>query len=122
MNSEMSLEEKVLEHHALGQKIAELEAERKALGARILGSMQNKTMQVSDLVARRYTRLSIKMSLEEAQRLDATKVEEVIDREKIKALYQLGRTPESVQEISYVVVSKIKSREEVPHATVDSEF
>ncbi len=102
----MDLEEKIKHYREISKQIAALEEQRKALGSSILQQMQNKTMQVAQYLVRRYRRLSISLPLDRARELSATKMEETIDREKIKALYEGGQMMEGVSEIEYIQVSE----------------
>jgi len=101
----MNLEEKIAAHKELGKKIDVLEEERKALSQAIMQEMHGKTMQVANFLVRKYSRLSIKIPLEKARILGAVKMEEVVDKEKIKSLYQLDKTMEGVSEIQYIQIS-----------------
>jgi len=101
----MNLEEQIKMHKALSQKIEELEQERKALGNSILQQMQEKSMHVAGYIVRRFTRLSFKLSLNEARALNATKMEEIVDKDKIRALYQQNQSIAGISEIHYIQIS-----------------
>ena len=101
----MALEEQIRVYWELGKKIESLEQERKALGSSIMQQMEGRTLKVSDFFVRRMGRFSIKLTLEEARTFDAIKIEETIDREKIKALYQSGQCVDGVSETEYIQVS-----------------
>lgn len=49
-------------------------------------------------------RLSIKLPLEAARALDAVKMEETVDKDKIKLLYKAGQQIEGVSEIEFVQI------------------
>ena len=104
----MSIEDKVRAYKALGDKIEELEAQKKALAQEILQEMprENNVLRVAEYQVRRVMRLSIRTSLEDAKLIGAVRVEEVVDRDKIKELYRLKQTPPDVSEIEYIQVSK----------------
>ena len=104
----MSMEDKVRAYRALGDKIEELEAQKKALVQEILQAMPSdqKVLRVAEYQVRRIMRLSIRTSLEDAKLLGAVKIEEVIDRDKIKELYRINQTPPGVSEFEYIQVSK----------------
>jgi hypothetical protein len=104
----MDLEEQIRAFRALRDEIAGLEKRKKALGAAILQQMQEKTMYVAGYVVRRYQRISIKLSLEDARRFDAVKTEEVVDKDRIKSLYELGHSIPGVSELQWVQVSEKK--------------
>ena len=78
----MTLEEQISAYKEIGKKIDELEEKKKTLGVAIMQQMQGKKMEVAGYVVRRYSRLSIKISLEEARTLNAVKLEETIDKNK----------------------------------------
>lgn len=103
----MTLEEKVNAYKELRSKIEELENQKKLLVAEILQLIpkETKSMQVSGSTVRRYSRLSIKISIENAKILDAVKMQEVVDREKIKKLFDRGEHLPDVEEIHYIQVS-----------------
>jgi hypothetical protein len=105
----MDLEEQVKLHREISQQINELEDRKKALGISILHEMKGKVLKTADYVVRRYKRLSIKLSIERARELDAVKLEEIVDKEKIKTLHQEGKTIEGVSEYEYIVVTAPKS-------------
>ncbi|HSW71907.1 MAG TPA: hypothetical protein VLG44_00670 [Chlamydiales bacterium] len=101
----MNLEEKIAAYKEIVKKIDELEEEKKELGKAIMQEMQGKTMQVANFMVRKYSRLLIKIPLEKARILGAVKMEEAVDKEKIKALYQLDKSIEGVSEIQYIQIS-----------------
>lgn len=108
----MNLEELVKAHREVGNKIEELESQKKALSMEIMNQLQGKSMQVSGYMVRRCMRLSIKLSLEEARALNAIKMEETVDREKIKLLYQNGQSVPDVSEIHYIHISALKQQDQ----------
>ena len=105
----MNLEEQIKTYRELGDKIEELELQRKALGVGILQQMQEKTLKLGGFVVRSCKRLSIKLSIEEARIFDATKMEEVVDKVRIKALYEQGEPVPGVSTIEYIQVSQDKA-------------
>jgi hypothetical protein len=104
----MDLEEQLRVYTELRQKIEELEEQKKALGAAIMQQMQEKTLSVSDYVIRRYSRLSYKLSIAAARAFDATKMEETVDKDKLKALYYAGNLIPGISEIHYIQVTSPK--------------
>ena len=104
----MSLEEKIKEYDEIKKKLSELEDRRVELSAEIMQEMQSKTLHVSHYVVRKYSRLSIKLSLESARALDAIKTQETIDRDKIKVLYENGQKVEGVTENHYIRIFRQK--------------
>ncbi|OGN63652.1 MAG: hypothetical protein A3E80_02660 [Chlamydiae bacterium RIFCSPHIGHO2_12_FULL_49_9] len=106
----MTFEEQIKTYRELGDKINELELQRKALGFEIIQQMEEKTVKMGGFVVRHYKRLSIKLSIEEARIFDATKMEEVVDKDRIKALYEQGEPVQGVSEIEYIHVSREKKK------------
>lgn len=102
----MTLEEKVALYKELRAKIEELENQKKNLVTEILELMpkETKSIQVADSMLRRYSQLSIKISVENAKILDAVKTQEVVDRDKIRKLYACGEQIPDVEEIQYIRV------------------
>ena len=106
----MSLEEQIVEYRELVKTIDELEERKKALASAILGQMETKTVKFSGLVAHKYKRLSIKLTVEEARIFDAVKMEEVIDRDRIKILYESGEPIPGVSEMQYLRVAPVSPK------------
>lgn len=104
----MTLEEMVRRHREISQKIDELEKEKKALGLVIMEQMEGKSLKVADYLVRRIQRLSISVSIEEARSYNATKMEECVDKEKIKLMYSQGKIVPGVSEIQYIQVTQNK--------------
>jgi hypothetical protein len=102
----MDLEEQIKLHKALSKKIEEMEEQKKALGLAIMQQMQSKTLQIPGFVVRCFNRLSIKLSIEEARSLNAIKLEEIVDKDKIKTLYNSGQLIKGVSEIQYIQITE----------------
>lgn len=102
----MDLEDQIKLHKALSKKIEEMEEEKKALGLAIMKQMENKKLCIPGFIVRCYSRLSIKLSLDEARSLNAVKLEEVVDKDKIKTLYNSGQSINGVSEIQYIQISE----------------
>ncbi|MBA3957570.1 MAG: hypothetical protein H0X51_04135 [Parachlamydiaceae bacterium] len=100
----MTLEEQVKLYKELAKKIEAMEEQKRALGQSIMQQMQNKILKVPGFLVRFCSRLSIKLPLEEARLINAVKLEEVVDKDKIKALYNNGQTINGVSEIRYIQV------------------
>jgi len=106
----MCLEEQIRTYSEIGKKIEQLEGEKKSIGSAIMQQMQGNTLQVASYLVRRYSRFSIKLSVDEARSFDAIKIEEAVDRNKIKALYQQGAKIPGVSETHYIqILNKEKS-------------
>lgn len=103
-----SIEDQVKAYKELGETIDALEERRKAIGAAIMQQMQGKSLQVAEYNVRKINRLSIKLSLEEARSFNAIKLEETVDKDKIKFLYNSGQMIQGVSEIEYIQISHIK--------------
>ncbi len=104
----MDLEAQIKSYKELGQQIEELEERRKALGAVIMQQMGEKIIHVSNYVVRHCSRLSIKLSLEDARLLDMVKMQEVVDKERVKTFYEAGHSLPGVSETHYIQVSEVK--------------
>lgn len=104
----MNLEEQVKFHKEISKKIDELEEEKKRLGAQILQQMTAKTLKIPGFVVRHCSRLAISLTFDEAREYGAVKLEEMVDKAKLKALYQEGHPVKGVQEVNYIQVSEQK--------------
>jgi hypothetical protein len=104
----MDLKTQVKTYKELGEQIEELEEKRKALGVAIMQQMEEKVVQVSNYVVRHYSRLAIKLSLEEARLLDMVKMQEVVDKERVKSFYEAGHSIPGVSETHYIQVTEPK--------------
>lgn len=111
----MTLEEQIRAYKELSNKIAELEGQKKELSAAILGQMTQKKVHIAGYTVTRYDRLSIKLSIEDARQFGATKMTEVLDRAKIKELYQSGQSLPGVSSWSGLQVLAPKQPEEASH-------
>ncbi len=111
----MELEQKIERYKELGQRIAELEMQKKALVAEILQSIpkESKSIQVSGHTVKRVRRLSIRTSLEAAKLFEAVKIQEVVDKAKIKRLYEQGQAIPDVTEVEYIQVSSLKEESHI---------
>lgn len=108
MNPPNSLLEQVRRHKELTLKVNELEKERKALGVTILEQMRGKVMQIDEYSVKRYTRLNYKVTLDDARTLGATKMEETLDKEKLKALFSQNHDIPGMSEFEYIVIMQTK--------------
>lgn len=106
----MNLEEAVKTHRELSKQIEELEEKRKALGIAIMHQMGEKIVHVSHYVVRHCSRLSIKLSLEEARLLDMVKMQEVVDKDRVKTFYEEGHPIPGVSETHYIQISEQKHK------------
>ncbi len=102
----MDLEDQIKLHKELSKKIEEMEDQKRVLGLAIMQQMQSKTLRIPGFLVRCCSRLSIKLSIEEARSLNAIKLEELIDKDKIKALYNSGQSINGVSEIHYIQISE----------------
>lgn len=108
----MTLEEKVIAYKRLGKQLEELEEKRKALGKEILGAMTDKKMEVGAYRLSQYARFQISTPLEVARGLQATKMEETLDKDRLKELHGAGQVIEGVQLNTYVSITD--KREPLP--------
>lgn len=106
----MTLEEKIIAYKELRRKIDEMEEQKKLLITEILQLMPTdaKTVHVDDCRVSRYVRYSVRTSLETAKLFDATKIEEVVDKKRLKELFVLGHPIPDVTQSEFITVSKIK--------------
>lgn len=104
----MSLEDQIKNYKEISLAIAALEEQKKALGAAILAQMTGKSYQTPDYIVRKVERLSFSVAIEDARQYQATKMEETVDKDKIKALYLAGHSIPGITEVKYVQVSEKK--------------
>lgn len=112
----MELEHKIAKYKELGQQIAELEKQKKTVVAEILHCIpkEMKSIQVAGNSVKRVRRLSIRTSLETAKLFEAVKMQEVVDKAKIKRLYEQGEAIPDVTEFEYIQVSSLKEEVFLP--------
>jgi len=109
----MNLEEQVRLHKEISLKVDELEAEKKALTQSIMQSMPGNSLELGKYVVKKCSRLSITSSLEEARPYEAVKLEEVVDKDKLKKLYNSGQNMiPGIKEIRYIQVIVKKDPED----------
>lgn len=101
----MNLEEQIRQHKEISRKIEELEELKRTLSQSIMYAMQGKSLQLGGFLVKRHSRLSITTTTDEARDFNAIKLEKVVDKDKIKALYKSGTPIPGVKEIEYIVVS-----------------
>jgi len=101
----MNLEDQIKLYKDLSQKIEEMEEQKKALSHTIMQAMQGRTLKLAGYLVRCCSRLNIKVTLDEARILNAVKLEEIVDKEKIKALCKDGQLINGVSEIKYIQIS-----------------
>lgn len=105
----MILQEQIRLHKEFSKKIEELEEKKQQLSAAVLQQMQDETLRLPGFVVRRCSRLSIKLSLDEAHSYNSVKVEETVDKDKIKVLYKRGQCMSGVSEIQYLQIKELGS-------------
>lgn len=101
----MNLQDQVKLHKELSKKIEELESLKKDLGIAIMQQMTDNALRLPGFIIRRYNRICIKTTIEQARAFSAVKLEEIIDKDKIKALYKNGQSIDGVSEIQYIQIS-----------------
>lgn len=106
----MNLEEQIRLHKEISKQIEALEEQKKALGQSIMEAMAGKSLQMGRYVVKRHSRLSITTPLDQARSYHAVKLEEVVDKEKLKALFKSGQSIPGIKECDYIVISM---REEI---------
>lgn len=102
----MNLEQQIKFHKELSKQIEELEEKKKALGAQIMQQMTDKILNIPGYMVRRCHRLSISLSVDEARNYGAVKIEEVVDKEKLKTLYHQGHPIKGINEVNYIQISE----------------
>lgn len=100
----MDLEAQIKLHKEISKKIEEMEEQKRTLSSSIMQQMSTKTLKIQGFTVRCCSRLNIKLTVEEARSFGAVKLEEVVDREKIKALYHNGHVIKGVSEIQYIQI------------------
>jgi len=100
----MNLQDQVKLHKELSKRIDELESQKRDLGLAIMQQMTDRTLTLPGVVVRRCNRLSIKLTIEQARALGAVKLEETVDKDKIKALYNDGQPISGVSEIQFIQI------------------
>jgi hypothetical protein len=94
-------------HKEISLKIDELEQKKKELGLSIMQRMVSPVLQVPGYRVKRFNRLSISVSVDIARMLNAVKMEEVVDKDKIKEIYRNGQPVQGVTEVNYIQISQI---------------
>jgi hypothetical protein len=102
----MTLEEQVRRHKEISRLLDDLEAEKKALGEVILSAMSEKKMNLGPYLVKKCSRVSISSTIEEARNLNATKMEEVVDKDKLKQLYSTGESVPGIKETVYIQITE----------------
>jgi predicted phage-related endonuclease len=108
----MSLEEQVHQYKTIAKQIDELEAQKKELSLAILQQMKQKTVTLSKYIVRRYERLSYRTPIETAREFNATKMEEVLDKDKLKQMHQSGHAVPGVTQSTFILVSLPKEQQD----------
>lgn len=101
----MDLAEKIATYKQLIRQIGILEEEKRKISQEIIAEMPEKRFESAEFKAIRYQRLSIRPPLELARLLHATRMEEQVDKEKIKQIFHSGVHIEGVEMRSYLLVS-----------------
>jgi len=103
----MDVEKKIADYKDLGRRIEELERQKKVLVAEILQfiPLETKSIHIGGNCVKRVRRLSIRTSIESAKLFQAVKMQEVVDKEKIKRLYEQGQQIPDVTEFEFIQVT-----------------
>jgi len=106
--------EKVQAYKEVQRKIEELEEQKKLLVSEILDLMpkDEPSVQLDAYRVKKTTRLSIGISVQDAEVFGAVKMEKIVDRKIIKELFQQGQTLPDVSEITYIQVYTNSGRKE----------
>lgn len=102
----MTLDEKIILYKELQAKVKELETQKQKVYQEILGSFSNDQVQLEtgQFLLKKFTRFTIKTSIEDARTLEATKTEETVDKDKIKQILYSGGSVPNVTESNYFFV------------------
>ena len=105
------LENKLQQHRTITEQIKMLEQQKKALSQEILASWPTATKKVSTAhySVSRQKNFSIKTSLDDARLFDAVKIEEVIDRARLREIYKSGTPVPGISATEYVLVTSTQS-------------
>lgn len=105
--------DKIQRYKEIQQQIENLEEAKKSLVAEVLEMMPKELacVEVPGYTVKRVKRLSVRMSVEQAESLGVAKMEKVVDRQKIKAFFDQGQSLPGVSEISYIQVYLNKKSE-----------
>ncbi len=106
----MHLKDQIRLHKEISQEIVKLEEQKKALSLSIMQTMTGKSLQLDGFLVKRFSRLSISTTIDQARPLDAIKLEEVVDKDKIKTLYKSGLSISGVKEVEYIQVSLLEEK------------
>ena len=108
------LEIQLREYKELSKNIRELEERRKELGQKLLQNFPCPTnkYQTPNFRVSKHRRVSIKTPLEQARVFNATKFEENVDKEKLKALHTSGTSVPGITTTEYIMINPIKKEAE----------
>ncbi len=117
----MSLEEKILKYKQIQEQVKRLEEEKQHVYKEILQSFSQDEKEVfsANYRVKRYFRMTIKTTVDEARNFQATRTEEIVDKEKIKELVHSGIFVPNVTESAYFFIYSLKSKEEDPAASIE---
>jgi hypothetical protein len=101
----MNLEEQVRLHKEISLKIDQLEEKKRSLSQSIMEAMEGKSLQLGRYLVRRYSRISISTTIDQARAFNAIKTEEVVDKEIIKALHKCGTPIPGIKEVEYIQIA-----------------
>lgn len=108
--AEENIAEKVTQYSKILQQKGKLNKQKRELAEAIIAGLPNGTLETPDFQVTRHPRLSIRTSLDEARKLNATKMVEQVDKEKIKQLYLSGIPVKGVEEQSSLSVKAKKQK------------
>ncbi|MEN9343400.1 MAG: hypothetical protein RLZZ453_187 [Chlamydiota bacterium] len=102
----MSLEENIIKYKQLQEAIKKLEEEKQNVYKEILQAFppDEKEIFSENYQVKKHLRVTIRTTLEEARSFQATKIEEVIDKQKIKEYIRQGIAIPNVTETGYFFV------------------
>jgi hypothetical protein len=106
----MSLEEKILKYKETQEQIKKLEEEKKKAYEEILNSFTPDKDEIfsKSFRVKKHSSIKIKINVTEARAFQATKKEEVVDKEKIKELVSSGVCVPNVTESAYFFIHDLE--------------
>jgi|JI9StandDraft_1071089.scaffolds.fasta_scaffold04512_9 hypothetical protein len=109
----MCLEEKILKYKELQVELKKLEEEKEKVYAEILQSFSHDEKEIfsENYRVKKCVRINIKTTLDEARALQATKTEELVDKDKIKELLHSGITVPNVTEATYFFIHNLEKED-----------
>lgn len=108
LNDIERLEAKLKQYREISEEMKVLEAKKKALSQEVLAVMPEgmKQLKTPGFKVIKQQRLSFKTTVEEAGKFSAVKTDIVIDKAKLKALYESGQEVPGVSCSEFVLIKE----------------